>query len=197
MRNSVKQIWLVGVMLVTALLLLATCSNSDNGSNGNPPDDGNGDPVSQTNRIRIDCPVTIDSPSQDTVVSVDVYLTNDSNIGAFSLGFVHNSSSIEIDTFVAGPALPPGSSMFGKTNEADNTVLVGWADFTNQNPIPPTHDERAFSLLLRIPAGTPPQSISLDSTFVAPAGYWLLAFPSGGDARPALDDCGSADVIIR
>ncbi len=195
MRNSVGHILFGAAVIVIALLLLATCSSSDNSTNGD--DDGNGDPVSQTNRIRIDCPVTIDSPGQDTLVNVDIYLTSDHEVAAFSLGFVHNSSGIEIDTFVAGPALPSGSSMFGITDETNNTALVGWADFTSRNPIPPTQDERVFSLVLRVPAGAPSQSIDLDSIFVEPAGNWVLAFPSGSDARPALDNCGLADVIIR
>ena len=195
MRNSVGHILFGAAVMVIALLLLATCSSSDNSTNGD--DDGNDDPVSQANRIRIDCPVTIDSPGHDTLVNVDIYLTCDSNIAAFSLGFVHNSRDVEIDTFLPGPALPPGTTTYGVTDEDSNTILVGWFDLSTRNPIPPTQDERVFSLVLRVPAGAPSQSLSLDSTFVAPAGYWLLAFLGGGDARPALDDCGAADVIIR
>ncbi|MFH2056129.1 MAG: hypothetical protein ABIJ61_09235, partial [bacterium] len=159
--------------------------------------DDNGDPVSATNRVRLDCPVTIDSPGQDTTVMVDVYITNDKDVAAFTLGFFDNSSQVAVSDIVGGPALPVGTVVQVNPNLETNKALVLWYDGTSQNPLTPKQDERAFTLVLSIPAGAPAQDINLDSVFVGPSGYWLFAFDGGGDARPAFDNCGSADVVIR
>lgn len=191
MRKQIEHGWLA-TLLLAGLLLFGGCSSDENGT-----DNDNGGDVSATNRVRIDCPVTIDSPGQDTTITVDFYITNDQNLGAFTLGFQYNSSQVEITDIISGTAIPPGTEAQVSPVPTLNQALVLWYDGSAQNPLTPKTDALAFSLVLSVLAGAPAQSINIDSTFVEPAGYWLFAFPEGKDARPALDNCGSADIIIR
>lgn len=183
---------LLATLLIVALAALG-CSNSDNGTGGGG--DNPGDNVSQTNSVRIDCPVTINSPSTDTTVLLDVYLTTDTSFAGFTLGFKYNGTGVVVDSVYPGPALT-SPDMLLNNNRAAKTCLVGWVDFTAHNPMAAGQDVKAFTFALRVSAGAPSQSINFDSTFIPPSAIWWLT-TGGGGVRPDLDDCGSADVIIQ
>ncbi len=150
------------------------------------------------NKIRLDCPV--EKPTPGDSVGIKVYITNDVTIGGFSLGFKYNSNDIEITSVQQGPVFPPPpafGSFLTQFKPADNMVLTGWLNFTPTFPIPVNSTEaHLMTLWVRVPLGTPAQCVSIDSTFVPPAGFWQLSPAAGGTIEPEYADCGAADLSI-
>lgn len=150
------------------------------------------------NIIRLGCP--IDKPIVDgDSVGIPVYIVNDTPLGGFSLGFSYNSNDVEVTSVQAGPALQTeGSGNFLKQfKPLENKVLTGWVNFTPEFPLE-VHATEALLLTLwvRIPLGTPAQCVNFDSTFVAPAGTFVLAPQGGGSIAVAFVDCGTAELNI-
>ncbi|MCK4857618.1 MAG: carboxypeptidase-like regulatory domain-containing protein [candidate division Zixibacteria bacterium] len=153
-------------------------------------------PSSTTNQIRIECPVNVPVPIQDTTIAIDVYITSDVNIGGFSLGFHYDSEDVEIIDATPGPALPPDPLLLTTFIPADNLALIGFVDFSGVTPITPQNDTKLFSLIMRIPAGISSQWIDIDSSFVPPVSQFMLAPQGGGTIYPSYHDCGSADIHV-
>ncbi|MCK4857930.1 MAG: hypothetical protein KAT58_08185 [candidate division Zixibacteria bacterium] len=190
MTRLARQITIVSFFLLTVILGCGKDSGAG-GDNNDPP------PGSENNKVRIDCPIDIAAPAQDTTIAIDVYITNDHDIGAFTLGFHYNSDDVEITDIIPGPALPEGTSSAASYYPGDNLVLFLWYDGSAANPIPAQEDVKVFTLVMTIPATVSPQEIDLDSAFVPPAGYFRFAFQPKGDVTPGLIDCGMADISIN
>ncbi len=182
----------IAVTLMFVAVALCGCGGGDSSPTGgnNPP------PGSETNRVRLDCPVTFTSPTADTTIALDVYLTSDQSIAGFTLGFHYSSNDVEIVDVRPGPALDSDTTFFTSAHPESNLFLVLWANFTPATPLPVLDNQKAFSLIFSVPAGTPPQSIDVDSAFVGNSGRFLFAFENG-EASPGYDDCGSADIVIE
>jgi hypothetical protein len=103
--------------------------------------------------------------------------------------------------------VPVGLQAFFNTtfNPANQTALVGWADFTAVN-LPPTSGDVAelfFSFNVRVKEGAVPTVINLDSTFVPPAGSYVASIDTtigpGNNVvaiTPQYADCGSGDIFL-
>lgn len=149
------------------------------------------------NEVIINCPVEVDVPTEIDTIAVGISITNDVPLGGFSLGFHYDSDLIEvvgIDTtgstvsqnFFWQPSL---------INQANNTILIGWADFSGLLPTQPGTNHFLASLLFEVPAGVDPHCINIDSTFVPPAGTWTFSAASGSSISPGYVDC-DWDVVI-
>ncbi len=113
---------------------------------------------------------------------VPFYVYNDYPIGGFSLGFrntgkhVHWGKGWEVD---ANSSIPVAARPFKTPTDlsADrDTVLIGWTDPTAHNPIPATLGNRAVIVgsLYVVVEATSPDTFRIDSTFVLPAGPFIL-----------------------
>jgi hypothetical protein len=152
--------------------------------------------VSGTNKVRLDCPVTIATPQVDTTIRLDVYITNDVSISAFSLGFHWSSDDVGIVGLEPGPALAVGANIYGAPYPASHLFLAGWIEYDPAKVITPKNDVLLISLLMSVPAGTSPQSIDIESAFVPPAGDFIFSPVGGGTITPTYLDCGTTDVVI-
>ncbi len=150
------------------------------------------------NTISLECPV--DKPIVDgDSIGVNVYIQNDDPLGGFSLGFSYNSNDIEISSISQGPALSFGGSIsFLTTLKPDqNKVLAGMLNFNPALPMPSySTPTLLFTLWFQVPNGTPAQCVNIDSTFVPPAGPFVVSPQSGGTVTPDYIDCGDADLSI-
>jgi hypothetical protein len=174
-------------------IIILLCGCGDN--NSNPSDGNNPPPASATNRVRLGCPVTLTSPAVDTAIALDIYLTSDSSIAGFQLGFHYNSPDVEIAGVSRASVLGTDSAYVAAYPDS-NLLLVLWFSSNPSNTLPPLDDEKAFSLLFFVPAGIAPQSVDVDSAFVAPSGRFIFAFEDGS-ASPGFDDCGTADIVVE
>ena len=150
------------------------------------------------NIIRLGCP--IDKPIVDgDSVGIPVYITNDIPVGGFSLGFSYSSNDVEVTSVQAGPALATGGSgnFLRQFKPAENKVLTGWINFTPELPLE-IHATEALlmTLWVRVPIGTPAQCVNFDSSFVPPAGSFVLAPQEGGTIDVDYVDCGTAELNI-
>jgi hypothetical protein len=165
---------------------------------------GGSSAFAQTGDVHITCPIEFDPPSQDTVIDIPIYCSNDVNIGGFSLGFSYNSEMVEIDsvnawgsvipTTIPLPGFPPILNV--APDPANNRILVGWYDSDFQHPITPHVDGYWFTLKMSVRTGIGAACINVDSTFIPPAGYFIMSPSSGGQITPTLTDCGSQDINI-
>ena len=154
--------------------------------------------LSAANIIRLGCPIDRPVVNGDSV-GIPVYITNDVPIGGFSLGFSYNSNDVEVTSVKAGPALATGGSgnFLRQFKPAENKVLTGWINFTPELPLE-VHatEELLMTLWVRIPIGTPAQCVNFDSSFVPPAGSFVLAPQEGGTIDVEYVDCGTAELNI-
>jgi hypothetical protein len=108
-----------------------------------------------------------------------MYVFADDTLGGFSCGFRYNSSRVEIDTIVIDDAaFPPGeSAMVNATLLAGQRMfLIGGADLA---PLAGMwglwEGEHIADLVFDLDPATPDTVITIDSTFVPPAGLWRFA----------------------
>lgn len=184
------------LLVLLPLLFVWSCSSDDDSGTNDGNGNGNGNGNTGAGRVKIECPVSVASPQTDLTVAVKVYITIDEAVKAFSLGFRYNSNDIEITDVIAGPALPEDANVQKLLDPANNRVLTGWLEFSPDALIQPQTDAEVLSLIVTIPAGTPMQNINIDTTFIPPAGYFLLTKEDGGEIYPSYVDCGSADIVI-
>ncbi len=150
------------------------------------------------NIIRLGCPVEKAVVDGDSV-GIGVYITNDTPLGGFSLGFGYNSNDIEITSVKQGPALATGGSSSFKVQlkPLDNRVLTGWINFDPDFPLQVNPTEvLLMTLWVRVPLGTPAQCVDFDSAFVGPAGYFVISPSDGGVVDVDYADCGTAELSI-
>ncbi len=157
-----------------------------------------------SDEVRLDCPVVMPVPSQDTVIDIPVYATNVEDLAGFSLGFHYNSDMVEIDSVNAWwsvipadipiPGFPPILNVVADT--ANNVILVGWYDSSIDDPITPSQDGFWFTLKMTVKAGTGPTCIDIDSIFVPPTYNFIFEPDAGGEVTPNFVDYGSCDIMI-
>jgi len=162
---------------------------------GPGPCEMTGDCVLQTgnNSIEIGCPMTMSVADEDDTVLVPIYMTNDVDIAAFSLGFSFSSSDIQIVRVNQTASVAP-EPLTDFIDNVNRTVILGYGDWSNQ--IEAQSGGLLATLEVRIPAGTPEQTIDFDSAFFAPAGEFILSPPDGGTIYPSYIDCGEAEISI-
>jgi hypothetical protein len=137
----------------------------------------------QPDTIRVVLPSIAPYPDS---MAVPIYIWNDEPVGAFTLGFtsVDECELISSVSTTGGviPTAPAGS--FYVTYRPDlHAVLTGWIeDFSTISPIPASPTSKARLLLTLYVRYTSPgceHHFRLDSTFVPPAGSFVLVAASG------------------
>ncbi len=118
------------------------------------------------------------------VVGVPVTLYNDENLGGYSLGIKWDSDDITMDsTSWIGTRMDWHLEMFDLRDNTARVVLEGAIDTQAKHPITPG-DSLLFTMWFTVAAGAADQYVTLDSTFVPPAGDFILSIASGGSITP-------------
>lgn len=148
------------------------------------------------NVLRLDCAGQIDIPQKDTVVGVTAFLSSEQNVGGFSLGFQYTGEGINVKEVTPTENLPKAGQFIVNVDSSNHTVLVGWVDFTGQMPIPKSSDLEVFTINFGVPQGARAQQVTIDSTFIEPAGHWVFSLKDGGSGKPAFINCEGAAITI-
>ena len=149
-----------------------------------------------SNQISLGCPVEVRLGGSDSA-ALPIYLTNDTPIRAFSLGFYYNSNDIEITSVDLTNSILPDSSFFHQLlSPIQNQVLIGYADSCGAASIPVQTGGLLARLWVQVLPGASSRTVDIDSVFVAPAGEFILSAAGGGSIVPTFSDCDTADIII-
>jgi hypothetical protein len=153
--------------------------------------------------VRIGCPFRIATVPGDSIM-VPIYVWNDEILGGFCLGFAFDSTELEIvskktyDT--TGSAIPVKARLYiSEKITIPGQYLIGWVDFTAQNPIPVNTTDKARLLItikLKVKSTATPMTIVIDSAFVSPAGKFMLISDLGFSVCPQFVHCPEGDIIL-
>ena len=162
-------------------------------------------PLRAENSVQLDCPVWLPVPSQDTTIRIPVYISNDDSLGATTLGFQINSNMIfpiGIDT--VGSIVPNPFSL--RQLIIGRKIQVGFTTIGDIPYVPPQQGGLLVSIVCSVPAGHWELPITIDTTFVPPAGYFMYSclidglvttvFPDYQDCEPFniyIGDCADSD----
>ncbi len=177
MRNQSKVLLLVMLVLAFEITLGST-------------------PLPAANSVRIDCPVIKPTVVVGDSVAIPVRITNDVDLGGFSLGFHYNSSTVQITSISMAGSILAAGPLQKKFVPASGLVLIGWVDFSGSTPVTPQTDGLVFTMYMRILPGAAYQCVDIDSAFVPPAGAFIFSPVIGNKIEPGYSDCGTGDVII-
>jgi hypothetical protein len=158
------------------------------------------------NEVTLGCPIEIPVYSTDSF-PLPIYITNDTDLVAMSLGFRYDSDDIEIvhlDT--TGSVLPPGWRVAAVSPKDSNYVftvpdsnmilIVCFADVPEYQYLSPQEGGLLTTMWLRAKQGAAEQNVDFDSAFVPPAGEFIFSPVGKGSIRPTYTDCGTSDVIL-
>ncbi len=154
-------------------------------------------PTNQNAVILNGCPYSF--PEQVDSIGIPVYIRNEQQLGAFSLGFSYNSDLFELTSAVKGPGMPSGGSFFVRPKPDENKMFIGWIDMITTGPISihgAGSEALLFTMFLRKTPGASSGCIDINSSFVDPAGPFVFSAQTGGTIVPALVDCDTCDVEI-
>jgi hypothetical protein len=172
------------VMLVTVLLLWSVAASG-------------------LNQIRLGCPATMNPIVPGDSVSIPVYITNDTALGGFSLGFKWNNPYIKVSsTDLTGSALTPAQQedWVQSLHYYPNSLLAlfGWVR-SGLGPAFPAHTEEVllFSINVVVLEGATSFCIDFDSIYVPPAAPFIFGpVGGGGGITPNYVDCGLSDIVL-
>lgn len=161
---------------------------------------------SGANEVTLGCPIEIPVNSMDSF-PLPIYVTNDTHIVAFSLGFRYDSDDIEIVSLdTTGSILPPNwrvaavspsdSDYVFAVPDSNMILIMCFADIPEYQYLSPQEDGLLTTLWLRAKPGAAEQIVDFDSAFVQPAGEFILSVVGKGSIRPTYTDCGTSDVIL-
>jgi hypothetical protein len=159
-----------------------------------------------TNEVALGCPIEIPVNSTDSF-PLPIYVSNDTDVVALSLGFRYDSDDIEIVSLdTTGSILPPSWSVatvspsdsdYVFTVPDSNMILIMcFADIPEYQHLSPQEDGLLTTLWLRAKQGAAEQIVDFDSAFVLPAGELIFSPVGKGSIRPTYTDCGTEDVIL-
>ena len=147
------------------------------------------------NSVRIECPITNPVVDGDSI-PIKVFITNDVPLFSFSIGLHWDRSEVAITTVKKGPDFQAGCIFKGVPLPAQQKVLVGMLNLMPGEGWEPLVEAHVATLYMRVPLGTPPMWVNIDSTFVPPAGYFIFDPWAGGAIYPDYIDCGTKDIRI-
>ena len=142
--------------------------------------------------VRIGCPVRL--AFEPDSMAVPIYLWNDEPLSGLTLGFRIVPTSFRLSSWkVTDTDIPPISQAnLSVAYHPDSiTVLLGWVDLSATNPVAATttsKGRRLVTLYLRCSPSSPASVFRIDSTFVPPAGSFILA-GTGPGFTPRFLDC--------
>jgi len=152
--------------------------------------------ASALNQVRIECPVVKPTAVAGDSIAIKVHITNEDNLGGFTVGFSYNSDMVEVTSVAKGTIIPAGTTFKKTFVPESNQVLVGWVDTGGDDPILPQVDGLAATLYMRLLPGVTPHCVDLDSVYIPPAGPFIFAPAAGGKITPEYSDCGLQDIKI-
>ena len=158
------------------------------------------------NEVTLGCPIEIPIYSTDSV-PLPIYITNDTDLVAISLGFHYDSDDIEIVSLdTTGSILPPGwriaavsprdSDYVFVVPDSNMILILCFADIPEYQHLSPQEGGLLITLWLRAKQGAAEQIVDFDSAFVQPAGEFIFSPVGKGSIRPTYTDCGTSDVIL-
>jgi len=155
------------------------------------------------NAIILGCPIYDPPGGIATTLAMPVYLTNDTTINGFSVGFHYDSDIIKIvDINLDGSLLQYSGSDIGAEAFPDENIFhVYWTGWPiGSDDIWPSDSMLLFYLVIERPYGTPDMVIDVDtigSPFVLyPDGDVVLTTDQGATIKPAFLDCGDSDIVL-
>ncbi len=117
-------------------------------------------------------------------VGLPVTAYTDNPIAGYSIGLTWNSSAITYDSVsYIGTRLPPGSRINPNVDNINRRILVGFADFSAENPLTPG-DGLLYTIWYTVSGAAADQFVIFDSTFVPPAGDFEMSPQVGNGFRP-------------
>ncbi len=114
-------------------------------------------------------------------VGVPISCFNDNDIAGYSIGVKWNSTDITFDSVSYIGTRLPGTANKPLNDDylAEQKLLVGFADFTSENPLAPGTG-LLVTMWFSVAGAAPDQFITFDTSFVPPAGDFQFA-PVVGD----------------
>jgi hypothetical protein len=117
-------------------------------------------------------------------VGVPVTIYNDEKLGGYSLGLRWDSDAVTFDsTSYIGTRINPILEPFDLQDLPNRTVLFGMFDQSGRRPLLPGNG-LVFTMWFTVAPGAPDQFVSFDSTFVPPAGNFILSDTTGATIVP-------------
>ncbi|MCX6833167.1 MAG: cohesin domain-containing protein [candidate division Zixibacteria bacterium] len=150
--------------------------------------------------VRIGCPFRIATVVSGDSIMVPIYVWNDEELGGFSLGFVFDSTALEIvkktyDT--TGSAISSDVRPYILEKIEAGQYLIGWADFSAENPLSVhTTATLLITINFKVKSTATPSTIVIDSAFVPPAGRFVLSNTLGVPLKPQFVHCRQGDIIL-
>ena len=117
-------------------------------------------------------------------VGLPITAYTDNPISGYSLGFRWSSGDISYDSIsYIGTRLPPGTRIAPNVDLPNRRILVGFADFSAENPLE-AGDGTLFTLWFSVGGAAPDQFVVIDSSFVPPAGVMEMSPQIGAGFLP-------------
>lgn len=153
------------------------------------------------NQIRLGTPVIQNPLSVGDSIEIPVYVTNDTLLGAFTLGFKWNTTHLKVTSTNLdnwpGTALQLGGWQELFFGGDTSMVLIGWIDLSGKRPFAKhTSEVELCRLNAVVQPGAVWECVDFDTTFVPPAGAFIFAPKVGDKIVPDYVDAGAVDVII-
>jgi hypothetical protein len=159
--------------------------------------------------IRIECPIELAPVVVGDSFGIPVYLWSDEDIYGFSLGFSYNSDLVELVAWDLTGGVVPEAAHVNKYDSYypdQNEALFGWIDLSFTLPIDPMASGSAQllgTMYMKVIGDIESIEVDIDSTFIDPAGDFILAADTSSTAipfvvqiTPQYVDCGTVDVSL-
>lgn len=159
-----------------------------------------------TNEVNLGCPIEMPIVSTDSF-PLPIYITNDDDLAAFSIGLHYNSDDVEFSSLdMTGSVLssnwwvlvttPSDTDYVHSVPDSNMVFLVGYAEIPEIEAVPPQENGLLAILWFDVKPGALAQVINFEPVFFPPAGEFLFSPIGKGSIVPAYDDCGAQDVIL-
>lgn len=151
-------------------------------------------------RIHVGCPQRMNPVVPGDSIRIPVYVTNNSLLSSFHLGFTWNSAQVRITSIdLSGTALS-GMQLGGLQETyfgADtNHVFFDWIDLGGTRPFTIHSSEvLLFALNAEVQPGASNACITIDTASALP-GFQRAFTPQGGGTTPEYVHCPGADIIL-
>lgn len=182
--------WKIKALLLLALLAVASPTALVYGQCS--PDPGNRDTVYV---IQQNVPII-----EGDTIEVPIYMYNDEEISAWSLGFQWSGTNTNIEFLNA--AVAPGlaaqgfQSIVTTTFVDQNIVGLGTIKFGIGGVAPSATPTHIYTIRFRIKSGAVTERVNIDSVYFPPAGTFVLAKTAGGDLCPEYKHSPGRDILL-
>ncbi len=149
---------------------------------------------SEGNWISLGCPIRKPTSPEDDSLAVPVYMTSNTELLAFTIGFECDTAFKILSFDAAGTELSDPSMIKSIIFPSENQILLAY--YETPGIISPQTEALIGSIWIRIPAGTEPQTVDFDSASIGQTGEFIFSPTGGGTIHPAYVDCGTEDIVI-